>query len=150
MEEDLKSKLIMDKKDLAGDESEGTGLSSDKIPEFFRKRYAEQFGESEAKVTVTPIEENHDFPTFNVMEEAKEKPDYRDPYAEMLGLEPGTDPEDYQAFEKYGPKHTRETVAERQKQNSERIKVNQEGKRKSVLRFDDEKPVKQERTGVIQ
>ena len=46
MDEEVKSKLIMDKEDLAGEEIESTGFSSaensSNVPKFFKERMAKQ------------------------------------------------------------------------------------------------------------
>lgn len=100
MDEEVKSKLIMDKEDLAGEEIESTGFSSaensSNVPKFFKERMAKQHGNTKDEISITELNDDKDVPEFNVPKEQKQAA-FRDPYAEMLGMEPGKDPEDYQA-----------------------------------------------------
>ena len=99
MDEEVKSKLIMDKEDLAGEEIESTGFSSaensSNVPKFFKERMAKQHGNTKDGISITELNDDKDVPEFNVPKKQKQAA-FRDPYAEMLGMEPGKDPEDYQ------------------------------------------------------
>nr|MBQ4458136.1 C40 family peptidase [Clostridia bacterium] len=142
MDEEVKSKLIMDKEDLAGEEIESTGFSSaensSNVPKFFKERMAKQHGNTKDEISITELNDDKDVPEFNVPKEQKQAA-FRDPYAEMLGMEPGKDPEDYQTSpaSRTGSKEKKDT-GDKQKTQKE-----------TSLRFDDEKPVKQESSGVL-
>lgn len=142
MVEEVKSKLIMDKEDLAGEEIESTGFSSaensSNVPKFFKERMAKQHGNTKDEISITELNDDKDVPEFNVPKEQKQAA-FRDPYAEMLGMEPGKDPEDYQASpaSRTGSKEKKDTGDKQKTQ------------KKTSLRFDDEKPVKQESSGVL-
>ena len=55
MDEEVKSKLIMDKEDLAGEEIESTGFSSaensSNVPKFFKERMAKQHGNTKDEIS---------------------------------------------------------------------------------------------------
>lgn len=142
MDEEVKSKLIMDKEDLAGEEIESTGFSSvensSNVPKFFKERMAKQHKNTKDEICITELNDNKDVPEFNVHTEQKQAA-FRDPYGEMLGMESGKDPEDYQTSpaSRTGSKEKKDT-GDKQKTQKE-----------TSLRFDDEKPVKQESSGVL-
>jgi len=142
MDEEVKSKLIMDKEDLAGEEIESTGFSSaensSNVPKFFKERMAKQHGNTKDGISITELNDDEDIPEFNVPKKQKQAT-FRDPYAEMLGMEPGKDPEDYQ-----------DSPASRTRKKEKKDTGNkQKIQKKTSLRFDDEKPVKQESSGVL-
>ena len=142
MDEEVKSKLIMDKEDLAGEEIESTGFSSaensSNVPKFFKERMAKQHGNTKDGISITELNDDKDVPEFNVPKKQKQAA-FRDPYAEMLGMEPGKDPEDYQ-----------DSPASRTRKKEKKDTGNkQKIQKKASLRFDDEKPVKQESSGVL-
>ena len=89
MVEEVKSKLIMDKEDLAGEEIESTGFSSaensSNVPKFFKERMAKQHKNTKDEICITELNDDKDVPEFNVHTEQKQTA-FRDPYAEMLGI----------------------------------------------------------------
>lgn len=115
---------------------------SDKVPEFFKKRYAKQFRDSESNITVEVIPDDNDL----YFAESEVHSHWDDPYAEMLGIEPGTDPEDYV------PRHSKEYIdsnkpgkdnTRKQKIKKQQVYSKQAKQKKTALQFDDEKPVKE-------
>ena len=139
MDEEAKSKLIMDKEDLAGEMIEDTGFSSadkkDEIPRFFKERLTKHAEQTGGGIVVTELNDDEGMPEFNVPKEKKQT-SFRDPYAEMLDMEPGKDPEDYQDSPAFRAG----------KKDSNKKQKNQ---KKTSLRFDDEKVPKEEPSGVL-
>lgn len=99
------------------------------MPEFFKRRYAKEFRDSETDITIILLEEEEDLPSFNVSEDKG----FRDPYAEMLDMKPGSEPEDYPDSPAFSKEQKREI-------KKKQVYAQHEKGKQSKLRFDDEKP----------
>ena len=140
MDEKTKSKLIMDEDDLAGESIENTGHSFErtrkKDPEFFRRRQPKKAGKVNKGSTVTVVEDSEEPLRFNTSKEHKDS-SAADQRVKTQKADLGKEPVDN--LETSGPQ-----AKEKKKNQPE-----QNLKKKTLLRFDDEKPVKGEQAGVL-
>ena len=134
-----KSKLIMDEEDLAGEHVEGTGRSfgkaDKKSPEFFRKRKTETIGKVNEDSAVTVVDDSEEVLRFNTAGEHKDS-SATNPHIKSHTAESG----------KKSEVNPGKLAGAKDKKKNQSAKNT---KKKTPLRFDDEKPVKDGQTGVL-
>ena len=139
MDRNTKSKLIMDKEDLVGEHIEDTDRSFRRVdkesPEFFRKRKTEMTEKVNEDSTVTVVEDSEEALRFNTAGKHKNSSD-SNPHIKSHNAEPV----------KKSTANPKKSVNAKDKKKKQSAK---NSKQKTPLRFDDEKPVKNEQTGVL-
>ena len=134
-----KSKLIMDKEDLVGEHIEDIDRSFSRAdkesPEFFRKRKNETTGKVHEDSTVTVVDDSEEALRFNTADEHKDS-STSDPHIKAHKAE----------SVKKSAVNPEKSVNAKDKKKKQSAK---NPKKKTPLRFDDEKPVKDEQTGVL-
>ena len=140
MDEKTKSKLIMDEDDLAGENVENAGHSFErtgkKDPEFFRKRQPKKPGKVNEDSTVAVVDDSEETLHFNTVKEHKDS-SVADQHVKTHKADSGKKSVDN--LETSGS-HAKEKKKKQSEKNP---------KKRTPLRFDDEKPVKGEHAGVL-